>query len=194
MIVVDMESSGLEPATHGLLSVGAVDFSNPNNQFYEECRLWEGAHIDPQALAVNGFTEVDAHEPTKQTDKELIEKFIAWAGQCPEKTIAGQNPSLDRDFLRAAAYRHHINWEFAHHTIDLHSVAYLHMVQRKERIPEIRNHSALSMSIILRYCGLPTEPRPHNGLNGAKYEAEAFSRLFYGKNFLPEFSSFAIPW
>ena len=34
MIVVDMESSGVEPHKYSLLSVGAVDFTNPDNTFY----------------------------------------------------------------------------------------------------------------------------------------------------------------
>jgi hypothetical protein len=37
------------------------------------------------------------------------------------------------------------------------------------------------------------EPRPHNALNWAKYEAEAFSRYFYGKKLLPEFEKYDIP-
>jgi hypothetical protein len=40
---------------------------------------------------------------------------------------------------------------------------------------------------------LPPEPYPHNGLRGAKIEAEALSRLIYGKNLLEEYKEFKIP-
>lgn len=194
MIIVDMESSGLDPRKHALLSVGAVDFSNPENTFYGECRLFEGAHVDREALAVNGFTESEIQDPHKKTDKELVIEFLAWANLCPEHTIAGQNPSADRDFLRAAAERHHIAWPIAYRTLDLHSICYYHMVRRGIEPPRKLEHSALSLDKILVYVGLPEEPKPHNGLRGARYETEAFSRLFYDKMLLPEFASYKIPW
>src|SRR3989344_5615496 len=157
MIVVDMESSGLDPSKNGLLSVGAVDFSNPSNTFYGECRLWEGGHIDPEGLAVNGFTEEEVRDAKKQTEGELVRAFLSWTETCPEKTIAGQNPSADRDFLRASAHRSHIDWQFAYRTIDLHSIAYYHMLKRGMEIPTKHEHSALSLDKILVYCGVPEE-------------------------------------
>ena len=194
MIVVDMESSGLDPQNHSLLSVGAIDFLNSSNTFYGECRVWEGAHVDVEALAVNGFTHEELADAKKQTEGDLVRAFLAWSEGCAEKTIAGQNPSADRDFLRAGAARNHLDWQFAFRTIDLHSVAYMHMVQRGAVIPLMHGHSALSLDKILVYCGLPEEPKPHNGLRGATYEAEAFSRLLYGKPLLPQFKKYALLW
>lgn len=194
MIVVDMESSGVDPYKHSLLSVGAVDFTNPENLFYGECRMWDGAHADTDALAVNGFSKEQIIDPKKQSEGELVSAFLHWAEACPEKTIAGQNPSLDRDFLRAGAARHHLNWPFAFRVIDLHSIAYFHHIRRGIKPPQKTGHSALNLDSILVYCGLPEEPKPHNGLRGAKYEAEAFARLFYDKGLLPEFSEYKIPW
>ncbi len=194
MIVVDMESSGLDPVKHGLLSIGAVDFSNYKNTFYGECRLFEGGHIDKAALAVNGFSEGEIKDPKKQSDGELMSAFLEWAEACPEKTLAGQNPSADRDFLRAAACRNRIDWQFAYRVIDLHSIAYFHMLRRGISIPIMNEHSALSLDKILLCCGLPEEPKPHNGLRGAILEAEAFYRLFYDENLFPEYKQFSIPW
>ena len=45
----------------------------------------------------------------------------------------------------------------------------------------------------MRYVGLPEEPKPHKGINGAKFEAEAMSRLIYGRGLLKEFDCFEIP-
>ncbi len=56
MIVVDVESTGVDPKLCSLLSVGAVDFDNPKNQFYMECYAFSGAHIEKEALVVAGFT------------------------------------------------------------------------------------------------------------------------------------------
>jgi DNA polymerase III epsilon subunit-like protein len=194
MIVVDIEGSGVDPNKNSILSIGAVEFEHPENQFYGECRAWDGAHIEPAALAVNGFSLEQATDKEKKTDKELLLDFIKWAESCKEKTFAGQNPSYDRDFMEATAHRYHINWPFAHRTLDTHSVAYFHAIQKGVEIPMKKGHSDLSLDKILLYCGLSPEDKPHNGLNGAKLEAEVLSRLFYEKPLFPEHKARPIPW
>lgn len=193
MIVVDMESSGLDPLINSLLSIGAVDFEKPANQFYGECRIWPGAHIDKESLAVNGFKKDEIISDSKQTEKDLLNSFLKWTESCEELTIAGQNPSTDRDFLKAAAGRYHINWTFAFRIIDLHSIVYFHMMKKGIKPPVINKHSGLSLDKILNYVGMPDEPKPHNGLRGAKLEAEAFSRLIYKKPLLDEYSQYPLP-
>jgi DNA polymerase III epsilon subunit-like protein len=36
MIFVDVETTGLDSSKHGILSIGAVNFENPNNYFMEK--------------------------------------------------------------------------------------------------------------------------------------------------------------
>ncbi len=194
MIVLDTELSGLEPTKHSLVSIGAYDFHNPENYFYEECRIWEGAHIMDEALEVNGFTKEEIIDPKKPTDREVVEHFFSWISEKPDKTIAGQNPSTDRDFIKATCERYHINWPLAHRVIDLHSIAFYHMLKRDLKIPMKNGHSDLSLDRILEYSGLSPEPKPHNALIGAKLETECFSRLFYDKAAFPEYKSIPIPW
>ncbi len=197
MIVVDVESSGTEANKHSILSVGVIDFDHPERQMYEECRAWDGAKIEEEALAVNGFTLEQATDATKQSEAELVHKFITWAKDMPDTTFAGQNVSFDRDFLRAAAMRAgHTEWPFAHRTIDTHTLAWMHMVKRGVTPPidPLKHHSSLNLDAVLIYCGIPEEPQPHNALTGAKSHAEVISRLLYGKKLLPEFEKFEIPW
>ncbi len=194
MIIVDTELSGLDPEKDSLLSIGAIELSNPQNQFYGECKIWPGAHVNKDALAVNGFTLEQITDPKKQTDEELIKSFIDWAVKCDEHTQAGQNPYWDMAFMRNAARRYHIDWPFAHRTIDQHTLCYMHMIKRGVIPPVENNRTNIDSDTIMEYVGLPVEPHPHNGLNGAKYAAEAISRLLYGKKLLPEFEKFEIPF
>lgn len=197
MISVDVEASGIGPDTHSIVSVGAVDLTDPSKQFYEECRVWEGAHINDEALLVNGFTKEQITDPTKQSEADLVHKFAAFAESSPDRTLAGQNVSFDRDILQAAAKRAgHTNWPFAHRTIDTHTLAWMHMVKWGVNPPLDLEHkrSALNLDAILNYCGIPNEPEPHNALTGAKSHAEVISRLLYDKKLLPEFERFDIPW
>jgi len=194
MIVVDVEASGVEYHKHSIVSVGALDFDNPTNQFYEECRIWDGAHIMDEALAVNGFKKEEIIDPKKKTEGELVRAFLAWGLETTEHTLAGQNVSFDRDFLKAAAGREHVEWPFAYRTIDTHTLAFMHMVKRGLNIPTMNRRSALDLDAVLNYVGIPDEPAPHNALTGALSHAEVVSRLLYDKKLLPEFTQFEIPW
>lgn len=197
MLVVDCEMTGLEAEKHSIVSVGAIDFEQPQRQLYEECRAWEGAKIEPEALLVNGFTREQVLDSKKQTEGELVHKFIAFAQGMPDTTLAGQNVFTDMYFLRAAAARAgHTAWDFAHRIIDIHSLAYEHMIKREVTPPlnAEKRHSALNLDAVLNYCGIPDEPEPHNALTGAKCSAEVISRLLYDKKLLPEFEQYSIPW
>src|SRR3989338_5668689 len=100
MIVVDLETSGLDPEKHGILSIGAVEFENPANTFYGECRLREGAIIDDEATKIHGFSEEQMRN-CKKSAKQLCEEFNLWSKRSEERTLAGQNlVSLDVPFLR----------------------------------------------------------------------------------------------
>ena len=57
MIIIDVETTGLDPERCSLVSIGAVDFSCPERQFYGECQAWDGAEVSADALAINGFTK-----------------------------------------------------------------------------------------------------------------------------------------
>lgn len=195
MIVLDVEMSGLDPQKHSILSLGALDLAEPTNQFYEECRVWDGAEIDDAALAVNDFTREEAMDAAKQSEADLVTSFIAWALDRPQdRTLGGQNVAFDRLFIEAACRRAGIECPFAHRVVDSHSLCWLHMTARGITPPTTKQHSALNLTAVLEYCGLPEEPKPHNALTGAFCHAECIARMAYNKNLLPDFSSYDIPW
>ena len=201
MIVVDVETTGVDPRLCSLLSLGALDFDRPEHQFYMECAPFPGAHIEKEALAVSGFTmeDIEANNQSpnannqKKTDRAVVEAFLEWMRTCSEWTLCGQNPSFDRDFLQETAHRYHLNWPLAHRTVDLHSVAYGDHLQRGKSIPLTHNHSALNLDTILAYVGLPSRQGSHHALDDAKLEAEALSRLIHKRGLLKEYSQFEIP-
>lgn len=193
MIVVDVETTGVDPQKHSIVSIGAVDFSNPQNCFYQECRIWDGAEIMPKALEVNGFSEEEITDPNKKTLQEVINEFLKWTENIEDRTFAGENPSFDRGFLKASAERYGIEWALGYRTIDLHSLCYTHFLKRKLMPPSKDRRTDLNLDKILNYVGMPGEPKPHNALTGAKMVAEALSRLIYGKSLFKEFENFPTP-
>ena len=196
MIVIDIEASGTHYEKHSIVAIGALDFDNPKNRFYEECQIWDGAHFMEDALAVCGFSLAEITDPRKKPEGEIVRMFLEWSQHMGDRTLAGQNVSFDRDFLKAASVRENLAWDLAHRTIDTHSLCYMHMV-RSGVLPPIdpeHRRSALNLDAILHYCGIPDEPKPHNALTGALSHAEIISRLLYGRKLLPEFNQYEIPW
>lgn len=197
MIVLDVEATGTNYEKHSMVSLGALELEDASNRLYLECRIWDGAHIEDEAMEVNGFTKKQVTDPAKISESELVQRFLGWSSSVNERTFAGQNVSFDRDFLKAAAGRAgHLDWPFAHRTIDTHTLCYMHMVKRGivPPVDPVKHHSKLNLDAVLNYCGIPDEPEPHNALTGAFSHAEVISRLLYDKKLLPEFDQFEIPW
>lgn len=194
MLIIDVEASGIDYKKHSIVSIGAFEFENPSNRIYLECKIWDGAHIMDGALEVNGFTEEEITDKNKPTEAEVIRDFLAWSETVKERTLVAQNVSFDRDMLRAAVERAHLEWPLKYRTIDTHTLCYMHMIKREVSIPTENGKSALNLDAVLNYTGIPNEPQPHNALTGALSHGEVTSRLLYDKKLLPEFDTFPIPW
>lgn len=193
MIVADMEATGLDHNRHSIISIGSIEFENPKNQFYMECKPFEGADIDDEGIAVAGFTREQLKEKDRVPLTDMIKRFYEWTLTCGEKTLMGQNVSCDRDFINTALGRAGISWHFSFRTIDLHSIAYFHHLQNGIDVPKQNDRSGLNLDVIARYTGLPERESAHNGLWDAKLEAEALSRMLHGKILLEDFKDKSIP-
>ena len=186
IIVLDVETSGLDAKTCTIISIGAVDFLNPDEQFYMEAKPFEGAVITGRALEINGFT-IERLKEVPNTQEEMIVAFIKWLN-CEGKDvlIAGQNPFFDRDFIQETIFRNRLQYYLPKRILDLHTICQNHRIANGK-------DGFVNSNDIFAYCGLPYEPNPHHGLMGAKMEAEAFSRLIFGKGLLEEFDIYPVP-
>jgi DNA polymerase III epsilon subunit-like protein len=193
MIVLDIETTGLDPRLHSIVEVGAIDFDRPGNVFNARCQIWEGAEIDLKALEINGLTLKDIQDKTIFTQIDLVSGFMNWIENIEDKTIAGQNVDFDIDFLNESSARCGLNFRVGKRKVDQHSIVYAHLLKRKIK-PQLKDgFSDLNSDFIMKYVGLPSEPKPHRAINGARFEAEALSRLIYGRGMFEEFAGHAIP-
>ena len=166
MIIVDVETTGLDPIKSSIVSIGAVDFEK-GDEFYIECHAPADAVIEPEALAVNGLTREQCFDATKVSAVEAYKQFLWWTSDNRLVMLAGQQVgTFDAKFLQVLHERAGLGkWPFGHRSVDLHSVAFA------------KFGKSLSLDGILKELGLEPEPKPHNALTGAKLEAEAFRRL-----------------
>lgn len=172
MIIIDIETTELDPYKHSMVSLGAVDYDT-GDEFYGECRITGGRIIDPFALDVNGYTEAQCLDITKELPYEMYRRFLDWALIAKRDLLIGgqQVGAFDLLFLKdvhASLAAHDPKaplWPFGHRSVDLHSVAFAKL------------RKSLSLDGILQAVGLSSEPKPHNALTGARLERDAFKLL-----------------
>ena len=87
-------------------------------------------------------------------------------------------------FLKHSFRFYRMKYSVGSRCVDTHALTYAHCHRREVPIPLKYGRSNITSEFVASYCGLLKEPSPHNGLNGARIEAEELSRLMYGKGLL----------
>jgi DNA polymerase III subunit epsilon len=193
MIIVDIETSGLDFEKSGIWQIGAIELENPENSFLEEGRIDEDDMINPDSLRIIGKTEINLRDDNKKSQSELLESFFRWARTIKNNDCICQNPQFDWSFLSIKANKYGLEFPFIHRCYDLHSIAQLKYFELKGRFLIKNNISDMGLSKILIFIGMRDERKEHNALEDAKLTAECFSRIVYGKNLIDLYKDFKIP-
>ena len=116
-VVVDVETGGFQAVTDALLEIAAVILRMDEHgqlQLGEtiSCHVqpFEGAHLDPKALAFNG---IDPYHPFRQalTEKQALDhvfgpiRAAVKASACKRAILVGHNAFFDLGFVNAAVQR-----------------------------------------------------------------------------------------
>lgn len=192
--VLDIETSGLNPYKCAILSVGIVSYGERLNEFYREYYPFDGAEIVEASMKINGLDTGKLNTDPANNPEMVVDDVREFLNDNGCNVTAGQNPSFDRSFVNAYAERYDLAFRLPIWTLDMHSVCMAYMLENGIRVPRKPDTGLfLSGDSILEFVGLGREPKPHNALNGARYEFEALCRLIYGKNALPQFSNRPVP-
>lgn len=116
-VVVDVETGGFQAATDALLEIAAVILRMDEQGQLQLCETischvqpFEGAHLDPKALAFNG---IDPYHPFRRalTEKQALEhvfgpiRAAVKASACKRAILVGHNAFFDLGFVNAAVER-----------------------------------------------------------------------------------------
>jgi len=196
MIVVDVETTGLLPWKHGIISIGAVNYDDPTQYFYGEGRPNAVCEITEGALEVNGYTREDLKALPNPIVVTLSEFFEWCRAQNTSPVLAGHNAKFDLDFLNQdverCGFKKGTNL-FTHRVYDLHTAAHTQYRQLKG----FWYPKDMPATFIYEKLGIPCEPSPHYALNGAVWEAEAIARIVEGVSLFDDFKDYPVrenPW
>lgn len=204
MIVVDLETSGLDSSKCGIWQIGAVDIFT-KEEFFQESRIDEEDVVVKEALIVTGKTEAELRDSSKQSQKKLLENFSRWFSKRKNRIFVAQNPQFDFSFLSLKYKKYELKMPFGYRALDLHTLASLKYFQLNGKFLLENKSSGMSLSKIADFCGIEDtrrilgegkiikEGESHNALGDARLEAECLSRIVFGKNLLREYSASPIP-
>lgn len=178
LVCVDVETTGLDPKRHGLLSVGAYHPAT-GAQFYVECNPGADCAIEEIAMRVNGQ---DIGEARKRKDSDvaavrMLQDWLRAVRECSRMKgrfiLVGKNPGFDRDWLVSRSYERAdgIPVDFERRMIDVHACALAVAAARGVDAP------AMKINAVYAALGLPVEPDPHNAFRGAQYAWLALAEL-----------------
>ncbi len=196
MIVLDIETSGIDHVRCGIWQIGAVDFDNSERVFLEEARIDDDDLIYEKGKVklfdIIGKTEEQLRDKTKQSQKEMLEKFFKWCEKSKIKNFMCECPQFDVAFLEIRALKYGLKFPFHYRSFDLHSIAQAKMLEVNGKFSIEYDHTS-GLRKIIPFCGMKDERGFHNALEDAKLTAECFSRVLKGKNLLKEYEHFPIP-
>lgn len=201
LVVIDCETTGLDNAWHGIVSIGAVTLDGA--EFYRECRPGgEPTEIDPAALEVCGIEDLGALYDRETSAGQAVLALCEWLRSRPRAGLpagkpkfiqGGKHPAFDREFLvrelgrwrydqtpeefredqtTAGLRKWAEDWlPLARRPLDVHEWAALWALRAGYNI------GARSLAGIYEELGFAAEARPHHALTGAKLALEKFKKL-----------------
>lgn len=120
-VVIDLETSGLNPATDGLLEIAAVTLQmnekgllSLDKTYSYHIEPFDGARIDPAALAITG---IDPGHPFRFaiSEKQALHNIFIKIKKrvtelsCQRAVLVGHNAWFDLAFMQAAVKRSKLN-------------------------------------------------------------------------------------
>ncbi|MFN7139325.1 MAG: exonuclease domain-containing protein [Limisphaerales bacterium] len=128
ILLIDVETTCVDPLKHACIEIGAILLDhdlNPIREYSTYIAPWEGAEIQPEAMAVNGISPCDLERaPTIQ---QVVEQFdCIFQPETRRLFLSGWNVWFDVGFLRVLYGKAGRRWPFRSRMLDLQSIVTFH--------------------------------------------------------------------
>lgn len=164
-IVVDLETTGLDPKTDKIIEIGALKIQNGTvvGSFSELVN--PGRKLEERIVEITGICDEDLKDASYI--EEVLPKFLDFAG---EEVLLGHSILFDYSFLKKAAVNQKISFE--RQGIDTLRIARRHLPHLESR----------SLPYLCKHYKIPHQP--HRALSDVEATYALYQRLlqeFYGE-------------
>lgn len=185
-VVLDTETTGLDPQKHSLLTIGLVVVDFPSGIVVDDLHIpvrEDMMLLDPQAMEVNGI-DLATHSENSFTVTEAVGIIANFLGKhFPGKgkiRLAGHNVDFDISFLKRLwrlASANAPEWPFDYRTLDTASLGYAEILGDPDR-----PNDTPSLDKMLHKYGITIEKQDrHTALGDAKATAHLIAAMLEGR-------------
>jgi DNA polymerase-3 subunit epsilon len=166
--ITDVETSGLDPARCEIIDIGMVLVDQHNLKVIDRLNLKvKPDHpevFSEEARKINGY-----NESGWQHALGLPDVMEVYSRKTKDAIFCAHNVTFDWAFIEAAFKKTGVKNLMDYHRLDLLTMAWL----------KFRNSGLkrLNMNEVAKFLGIPEEPLPHRGINGAMTEYEIFKKI-----------------
>ncbi|MBQ3381590.1 MAG: DNA polymerase III subunit alpha [Oscillospiraceae bacterium] len=144
-VAFDIETTGLNESTDRITEIGAVIYAGGEIRDSFQTFVNPGMPIPQEITDLTGITDADV--ASAPGEKEALEAFLRFAGGRP---LAAHNADFDTGFMRAAAARNGMTFDFpyidtlvaAHHLLPELTRFKLDTVSNHLKLPKFNHHRA----------------------------------------------------
>ena len=144
-VAFDIETTGLNESTDRITEIGAVIYAGGEIRDSFQTFVNPGMPIPQEITDLTGITDADV--ASAPGEKEALEAFLRFAGGRP---LAAHNADFDTGFMRAAAARNGMTFDFpyidtlvaAHHLLPELTRFKLDTVSNRLKLPKFNHHRA----------------------------------------------------
>ncbi len=164
LIIVDVETTGLDPSQHEIIEIGAVNVDTQET-FEVKVHPLRFTDADPVALKLNGFDRKTWMNEAflLKNGLKMFSEFVGDTGA----TLMAYNISFDKNFLEAAYRACKLPFPFHYAPLDLMTMAWC----------KGKSNSVPSLKTACFDYKVPPEPEIHGALNGALTAFEVYKKL-----------------
>jgi len=169
LLVIDVETTGLDPATDSLIQLASCVLSR--KELREERSFSSYVRpetpIQPHAKAVHGLSNEDLTDAPAVGS--VIRRFAEYAPS--DAIICGHNVAFDVAFLKAAYKSVGLTYSFDYHTLDLWSIAFFVLGAQRIALPEY------NLTNLCKLYGIRRSSK-HDALEDVRATAQVLRHLF----------------